>query len=299
VLRLPIPAEAPAVGIELLDPDLQPNVFAALADPTAHQPTVRDRLRLAETPQGAEAAVQLAKIARLLPAVLAVPLPLAARSIPTAADLIEVQATDIMGYADHDIRGLHQIVSVEVPLTDAPESRIVAFRSEGSAVEHLAIVIGPVETHDSPLVRLHSECFTGDLLGSMRCDCGEQLRGAIRRMAKDGAGVLLYLGQEGRGIGLMNKLRAYRLQDRGLDTMDANRALGWGADERNFLIGATMLRLLSVTRIRLLTNNPDKIDAMTACGIDVVGREPHMFKPNGINDEYLATKAARFGHMLD
>jgi GTP cyclohydrolase II len=133
----------------------------------------------------------------------------------------------------------------------------------------------------------------------MRCDCGEQLRGAIRRMAEDGAGVLLYLGQEGRGIGLLNKLRAYRLQDRGLDTMDANRALGWGADERNFLIGATMLRLLGITRIRLLTNNPDKMDAMRACGIEVVGREPHMFKPNGINDEYLATKAARFGHMLD
>ena len=111
--------------------------------------------------------------------------------------------------------------------------------------------------------------------------------------------VLLYLAQEGRGIGLVNKLRAYGLQDRGLDTMDANRALGWGADERNFLVGATMLRLMGIKRVRLLTNNPDKLDAMTACGIEVVGREPHLFAPNGVNDEYLATKAARFGHMLD
>ena len=195
--------------------------------------------------------------------------------------------------------GLRQIVSADVPLNNAPDSRVVAFRSHGSAIEHLAIVIGRPETTDAPLVRIHSECFTGDLLGSMRCDCGEQLRGAIRRMAEDGSGVLLYLAQEGRGIGLVNKLRAYGLQDRGLDTMDANRALGWGADERNFLIGATMLRIMGINRVRLLTNNPEKVDAMTACGIEVTGREPHLFAPNGVNDEYLATKAARFGHMLD
>jgi GTP cyclohydrolase II len=160
-------------------------------------------------------------------------------------------------------------------------------------------VIGHPEDSDAPLVRIHSACFTGDLLGSLRCDCGEQLRGAIHRIAEDGAGVLLYLAQEGRGIGLVNKLRAYGLQDRGLDTMDANRALGWGADERNFLIGATMLQTMGIRRVRLLTNNPDKLAAMAACGIDVVGRESHAFEPNGVNDEYLATKAARFGHMLD
>jgi GTP cyclohydrolase II len=197
------------------------------------------------------------------------------------------------------VAGLRQIVSANVPLNDAPDSRVVAFRSDGSAIEHLAVVIGRPESHHAPLVRIHSECFTGDLLGSMRCDCGEQLRGAMHRMAEDGAGILLYLAQEGRGIGLVNKLRAYGLQDRGLDTMDANRVLGWGADERNFLIGATMLRLLGIRRVRLLTNNPDKMDAMTACGIEVTGREPHLFAPNGVNDEYLATKAARFGHMLD
>ena len=214
-------------------------------------------------------------------------------------DLFEVAAADVLAYAETEVAGLRQIVSADVPLNGAPDSRVVAFRSHGSAIEHLAIVIGRPETREAPLVRIHSECFTGDLLGSMRCDCGEQLRGAIRRMAEDGSGVLLYLAQEGRGIGLVNKLRAYGLQDRGLDTMDANRALGWGADERNFLIGATMLRIMGINRVRLLTNNPDKLDAMTACGIEVVGREPHLFAPNGVNDEYLATKAARFGHMLD
>ncbi len=213
--------------------------------------------------------------------------------------MVEVPGADILGYMDSEVAGLRQIVSAHVPLNGAPDSQVVAFRSDGSAIEHLAIVIGRPETRDAPLVRIHSECFTGDLLGSMRCDCGEQLRGAIRRMAEDGAGVLLYLAQEGRGIGLVNKLRAYGLQDRGLDTMDANRVLGWGADERNFLVGATMLRLMGIKRVRLLTNNPDKMHAMIACGIDVTDREPHLFAPNGVNDEYLATKAARFGHMLD
>jgi GTP cyclohydrolase II len=145
---------------------------------------------------------------------------------------------------------------------------------------------------------VHSECFTGDLLGSLRCDCGPQLRGAIARMGQDGAGVLLYLAQEGRGIGLVNKLRAYTLQDQGLDTLDANRALGYGADERGFLVAATMLRQLGIPRIRLLTNNPDKVAGLAACGIEVAGREPHRFAANGINDHYLETKAARFGHLL-
>jgi GTP cyclohydrolase II len=234
-----------------------------------------------------------------LPAILAAPLPGGAAIAIADHGVLEVVASDVRSYSASEVTGLRQIVSANVPLNGAPDSRVVAFRSHGSAVEHLAIVVGRPETREAPLVRIHSECFTGDLLGSMRCDCGEQLRGAIRRMAEDGSGILLYLAQEGRGIGLVNKLRAYGLQDRGLDTMDANRALGWGADERNFLVGATMLRIMGIKRVRLLTNNPDKLDAIAACGIEVAGREPHMFAPNGVNDEYLATKAARFGHMLD
>jgi GTP cyclohydrolase II len=299
ILRAPMPADAAAVAVTL--PDLIGNVevYQSLADPLAAQPAVRELLRAVPAPLYSDAAVSLAKIGRLLPALFAVALPSGATAAVAGHGLVQVGVADVHGYAETEVAGLRRIVSADVPLTGSPDSRVVAFRSHGSAHEHLAIVIGRPETHPAPLVRIHSECFTGDLLGSMRCDCGEQLRGAIRRMADDGSGVLLYLAQEGRGIGLVNKLRAYGLQDRGLDTMDANEALGWAADERNFLIGATMLRIMGISRVRLLTNNPDKLDAMTACGIDVVGREPHLFAPNGVNDEYLATKAARFGHMLD
>jgi GTP cyclohydrolase II len=295
ILRAPMSADGAAVAVALPDSLYKIEVYQALADPTVGQPAVREMLHSEATPPLADAAIALAKIGRLLPALLAVPFPAGAE----LHGLVAVPAADILDYAAREVAGLRQIVSADVPLTDAPDSRVVAFRSDGSAIEHLAIVIGRPETRDAPLVRIHSECFTGDLLGSMRCDCGEQLRGAIRRMAEDGAGVLLYLAQEGRGIGLVNKLRAYGLQDRGLDTMDANRVLGWGADERNFLVGATMLRLMGIARVRLLTNNPDKVEGMRACGIEVTDREPHLFAPNGVNDEYLATKAARFGHMLD
>jgi GTP cyclohydrolase II len=193
------------------------------------------------------------------------------------------------------------VVETRVPLEAAEDTRIVAFRVPDMGIEHMAFLVGrPEDAADgvAPLARVHSECFTGDLLGSLRCDCGPQLRGALRRMAEEGAGVLLYLSQEGRGIGLANKLRAYALQDRGLDTLDANRALGWGADERNFLIAARMLEELGIRRIRLLTNNPDKVAGLAATGIEVVAREQHAFAPNGVNNRYLATKAERFGHLL-
>ena len=189
-----------------------------------------------------------------------------------------------------------------MPLEAAPDARIIAFRAADGGIEHLAILIGRPEDAlaggAAPLARMHSECFTGDLLGSLRCDCGPQLQGSISRMAAEGAGVLIYLAQEGRGIGLVNKLRAYALQDGGLDTLDANRALGWGADERNFLVAATMLQQLGIERVRLLTNNPEKLAALAACGIGVEGRVQHSFAPNGVNDGYLETKARRFGHLL-
>ena len=299
ILRVPMSADSAAVAVTLPDSIGKIEVYQSLADPTAPQPKVRDVLRPIPAPALSNAALNLAKIGRLLPAILAVPLPSDPAAIIASHGIVQVAAADVMEYTGTEVVGLRAITSADVPLNGAPDSRVVAFRSQGSDLEHLAIVIGRPETQEAPLVRIHSECFTGDLLGSMRCDCGEQLRGAIRRMAEDGSGVLLYLAQEGRGIGLVNKLRAYGLQDRGLDTMDANRALGWGVDERNFLIGATMLRIMGITRVRLLTNNPDKLAAMTECGIEVAGREPHLYAPNGINDEYLATKAARFGHMLD
>jgi len=185
-----------------------------------------------------------------------------------------------------------------VPLADAENARLIAFRPGDGGVEHLAILIGTPDPGSPVLVRLHSECFTGDLLASLRCDCGDQLRGAIATIAQAGAGVLLYLAQEGRGIGLVNKLRAYQLQDAGFDTLDANEQLGFDADERVYLPAAEMLRKLGLGTIRLLTNNPDKMAALQRYGIRVVERVPHVFPSNGHNQRYLQTKATRSGHLL-
>jgi GTP cyclohydrolase II len=185
-----------------------------------------------------------------------------------------------------------------VPLADAEDTQIIAFRPSDGGIEHLAIVIGSPDPAAPVLIRLHSECFTGDLLGSLRCDCGDQLRGAIGEIARAGGGVLLYLAQEGRGIGLVNKLRAYQLQDSGFDTVDANEQLGFDADERVYLPAAEMLRQLRFLRVRLLTNNPEKVAALNRCGIAVIERVPHVFPANGHNERYLRTKATRSGHLL-
>jgi GTP cyclohydrolase II len=305
VLRRPIGAPLPgaatqasAVALQLSPALLDPAVLAGLADPSAEQLLPEEPVLAAHCPAEAPAALALAKLARLLPAVLVAPLRADAVSRARALHLLSVSVTEVLAYPLAIAGGLGRVAEAQVPLEGAPDARVVAFRAPDSGIEHLAIVIGRPETAEAPLVRLHSECFTGDLLGSLRCDCGSQLRGAILRMAEEGAGVLLYLAQEGRGIGLVNKLRAYAMQDRGMDTVDANRALGWGADERNFMVAATMLRELGIPAIRLLTNNPDKVAAMTACGVTVVAREQHAFAPNGVNDQYLATKAVRFGHLL-
>jgi GTP cyclohydrolase II len=297
ILHQPIEPGSPATALRLDDALLAPGPLRSLADPTV-EALLPAQPEPAPVPDLAPSALILAKLARILPAVLAAPLRGAPSDIARMG-LLSVPAADLLDYPTAAAAGLRRIATAQVPLESAPDARVVVFRTEGSANEHLAIMVGQPETFAAPLVRIHSECFTGDLLGSLRCDCGSQLRGAIARMAEEGAGVLLYLAQEGRNIGLVNKLRAYNLQDRGLDTLDANRALGWGADERNFLIAAAMLEALGLTRIRLLTNNPDKISALAACGIEVVGRESHAFAPNGVNDQYLATKAERFGHLLD
>ncbi len=299
LLHRPVVPRQKALALRLPEALFEPAFLRGLADPTAEQMLPVEPVLAPECPEAAPAALTLAKLARLLPAVLAAPLRPDAPARAAALHLQAVAASDILAYPHDIVADLTRVAEAQVPLDGAPDARIVAFRAPDAGVEHLAILIGRPEAAEAPLVRLHSECFTGDLLGSLRCDCGAQLRGAIRRMTEEGAGVLLYLAQEGRGIGLVNKLRAYALQDRGLDTLDANRALGWGADERNFMVAATMLRALGVRRLRLLTNNPDKVSALAACGVDVLRREPHAFPPNGVNDHYLATKAERFGHLLD
>jgi GTP cyclohydrolase II len=298
VLHRPLEPGTPVVALHLSTDLLAPGPLRGLADPTVEE-LLPTQPQAAPVPALASAALILAKLARLLPAVLAAPIAPPAEAAARRLGLLGIPAADLAAYPAAAAAGLRQIASARVPLENAADSRVIAFRTEGAGIEHLAIIVGRPEAADAPLVRIHSECFTGDLLGSLRCDCGPQLRGAIARMAAEGAGALLYLAQEGRNIGLVNKLRAYTLQDRGLDTLDANRALGWGADERNFLIAATMLEALGIPRIRLLTNNPGKLAALTACGVEIVGRESHAFAPNGENDHYLATKAERFGHLLD
>jgi GTP cyclohydrolase II len=251
-------------------------------------------------PSAAEAAaVRLAKHARLLPVAIVAPL-----ADPAPADwarehdLMAVSPADVTAYEGDGALGLRQVAAARVALAEAKEARLVAFRPEDGGIEHLAIVIGKPDPARPVLTRLHSECFTGDLLGSLKCDCGEQLRGAVKRIAEEGAGLLLYLAQEGRGIGLMNKLRAYRLQEDGFDTIDANLRLGFEADERLFQPAAEMLRLLGFGRVRLLSNNLDKVAGLEAAGIEVAERVPHNFPANAHNEFYLRTKRQRGGHLF-
>ena len=210
---------------------------------------------------------------------------------------LSVQAEDVMAYAD--TRGLYlDLVSQSQVQLDAHEDcRFQLYRERFSGREHVAVLVGDTAGLDVPLVRLHSSCLTGDLFGSLRCDCGEQLRDGVARIAADGGGVLLYLNQEGRGIGLANKLRAYGLQDAGLDTVEANEHLGLGADQRVYTVACTILRALGVERLRLLTNNPVKIDALQAGGVEVVGREASPATPNRYNERYLSTKREKSGHF--
>jgi GTP cyclohydrolase II len=299
LLRRPVAPSGTAVAFRtagLLDSDL----LRGMADPTAAQ-LLPDPPELAAAPKLGEPALALAKLARLLPAVIAAPARVGAAEL-ARGNLLAVAAADVLAHPDREAAALVRVAEANVPLEHAADARIVAFRAPDAGIEHLAIVIGePAHAPPdgpAPLARLHSECFTGDLLGSLRCDCGPQLRAALRRIGEHGTGALLYLAQEGRGIGLPAKLRAYALQDHGLDTVDANRALGWDADERSFLVAATMLDQLGIKRIRLLTNNPDKLAALAACGVEIAGREPLIVPANGVNDHYLATKARRFGHLL-
>jgi GTP cyclohydrolase II len=293
------PSEKGGAVLLRLTSDAAAAVLRDLADPGAAQ---HERLPLGPVTTAAgvaNAAVELIKLARLLPAAVVAHLaPRSAAALAERDGLMLLDATDVFAYQATAARALRPASEARVPLSDAENTRIIAFRPSDGGIEHLAILIGDPDPKGPVLVRLHSECFTGDLLGSLRCDCGDQLRGAIAEIARTGSGVLLYLAQEGRGIGLVNKLRAYQLQDAGLDTVDANEQLGFDADERVYLPAAEMLRQLGFERVRLLTNNPEKVAALMRCGISVIERVPHVFPANGHNERYLRTKATRSGHWL-
>jgi GTP cyclohydrolase II len=288
-----------AVSIALPS-ELSAVVIRNLADPAASLGVEPPGLGREPVPAagGELAAVALAKLAALLPAVLI--LPLAPAEAALARRRIDFAVVDMNAVLSRRaaIAGLTRVAEARVPLAEAEDARLIAFRPGDGGSEQLAILIGSPDPAAPVLVRLHSACFTGDVLSSLRCDCGEQLRGAIAAIAQAGGGVLLYLAQEGRGIGLVNKLRAYQLQDAGFDTVDANEQLGFDADERVYLPAAEMLRQLGISAVRLLTNNPEKVAALERSGIRVAERVPHVFPANGHNERYLRTKATRSGHLL-
>jgi len=240
----------------------------------------------------AEAAMELARLAGILPAFLVSPEPAGEAQAVASADLAEWKSPANLAVASR----------AKLPVAACEEAEIVAFRAVDDLREHIALVIGTQTGDRAPLVRLHSECLTGDILGSLKCDCGPQLHAALEAMAQEaqagGWGVLFYLRQEGRGIGLINKLRAYRLQDFGFDTVEANNRLGLPTEARDFPVAARMLELLGVRAIRLMTNNPAKVDALAACGVAVAERVPHQLPANPHNERYLATKRDRTGHLL-
>ena len=244
-------------------------------------------------PEAAAAALELARLAGILPAFLVDPAGDAGPgTLVSHGDLAEWQ----------DPRHLAIAARAALPVEALETAEIVAFRSTDDLREHVALVLGVQSSERAPLVRLHSECLTGDVLGSLKCDCGPQLDAALAAMAQEaragGWGVLLYMRQEGRGIGLINKLRAYQLQDQGFDTVEANERLGLPSEARDFPVAARMLDLLGVRAVRLLTNNPAKVAALEAQGVAVIERVTHALPANPHNVRYLATKRDRSGHLL-
>jgi GTP cyclohydrolase II len=247
------------------------------------------------SPLLASAGFRLAKAARLLPALVGVETTAAAIDDSVA----RVTVADVERHSATRAIVLKRISESRVPLTGAEDSTITLFRDEYGAGEHVAVIIGQPKLDSAVPVRLHSACLTGDVLGSLRCDCGEQLQTAVQRIAALGGGVLLYLDQEGRGIGLANKLRAYSMQDLGLDTLDADRHLGFSADERSYEVAAGLLTELQIESVQLLTNNPLKISALREHGINVVGRLPLVAATNVHNERYIRAKRERAGHLSE
>lgn len=234
--------------------------------------------------QGDEAAIVLSRLAGLLPALWVLP------ASPEGALTIEASSVDAA------LGSVELVTRARLPLDDLPPSQIAVFRDSSNGEEHVALIVGAFGGKP-PLTRLHSECLTGDVFGSLKCDCGPQLKEALALLGAEGGGILLYMRQEGRGIGLANKIRAYALQDRGLDTVDANRRLGFADDARDYRVAAGMLKALKVDAVRLLTNNPNKVAGLEAAGVEVVERVAHHLPTNPHNADYIATKKSRSGHL--
>jgi len=282
----------------------------ALGQPTADDAHASYTIIPEKAGSLADNATRLLRVAKLIPA--AIMARLSFRDIAMQdrwaleKNLLIVEARDIDQYNEDAAASLRETTRAKVPLALAKDAEIIMFRAAAGGEEHFAVLIGdPLgkdtanDTDKAPLVRLHSQCVTGDVLGSLKCDCGDQLKAALALMSKEGNGVLVYLAQEGRDIGLLNKMRAYALQDEGLDTVDANHVLGFETDERGFLPAAKILQELGIDKMRLITNNPEKIAQMQAQGFNIIERVSLNISENPFNAGYLETKKTRTGHMID
>lgn len=288
-----------AVALELPDPS-DAGAVLTLAGAAEARPDGGSRVR--EATRAEAAAVALVRLGGLLPAVVALTPDsgsgILAEALRTGL-LLDVEASAIEAMTSDGSVELVSVSEAPVPLEEAENARFVLFREAPGLQEHVAILVGNRAAWPDPVpVRLHSACLTGDIFGSLRCDCGEQLRGSLTHFARSGGGVLLYLAQEGRGIGLGNKFRAYTLQEGGLDTVDADHTLGFGADERRYDVAVEMLRQLRIDRVQLLTNNPEKLRAVREGGIHVLDRRPLHGKLNRHNLPYVRAKVHRAGHWL-
>jgi GTP cyclohydrolase II len=291
---------ARALGMEAAEPvllELDPAEDADTIFALAAQAAVDRTVSASPAGPAAVAAIELAKLVLKLPALLVAEIESEA-TLPCEPPLIAVAATAVEKFRRDLIRSLAVAGEAKVPLQSGVATRFVVFRDAvgGSPV---AIIVGTPDFSRPVPVRLHSACLTGDVFGSRRCDCGDQLRMALTCLQKAGGGVILYLEQEGRGLGLANKMRAYELQDAGLDTVDANTTLGFDDDERDYGVAARMLEILGCHRVMMLTNNPDKLDGLADAGIEISGRVPLNTPINAHNRRYLAALARRAGHMLD
>lgn len=242
-----------------------------------------------------EAALELARLTLVTPAVYAVPVD--AGALPSG--MVSVAAADIRTYRSSQVRSIHIVARAPVPLEGAAETEFVVFRGGEGLRDQVAIVVGKPDLTKPVAIRMHSACLTGDLFGSLKCDCGDQLRGTVQKMAEGDGGILLYLDQEGRGNGIANKMRAYKLQSQGWDTYDADEVLGFGLDQRRFDFAAAMLKQMGVTSVRVMTNNPEKIGALHAAGLEVVADNRAYGRPTAENIRYLASKRDRAGHFID
>ena len=287
----------------LADPSSTPDTFGR---PGHINPLYAQNQGVLRRPGHTEAAVDLARLAGLEPAAALMEImsddgsmarlpELRRRADEWGMKLISIR--DLIAYRLENEKLVEMGVEVDMP-TDYGHFRLIPFRQKDNGLEHIALIKGDVTTPEPVLVRVHSSCATGDIFGSMRCDCGAQLHKALEMVEKEGRGAVIYLSQEGRGIGLMDKIRAYKLQEEGLDTVEANIHLGHAADERDYGVGAQIPNMLGIKKMRLMTNNPVKRAGLEGFGLEIVGNVPIEIAPNRYNHRYMATKKERMGHDL-